>query len=105
MAKKNKAKLSVQSPSQPVLATAASKEDEEYRRRDDADKIKRYAELTREPERHKAAMDHINSEHDSIRSLMGYQTPKAGENRVLPRPLARSGRKKSIRVRRTGSRR
>jgi hypothetical protein len=105
MAKRKKAKLSIFSPSQPVLATAANKEDEEYRRRDDADKIKRYAELTREPERHRAAMDHINSEHDSIRSLMGYQGPKASDNKIVPRPVARSGRKKSIRVRRTGSRR
>jgi hypothetical protein len=100
MAKKKRAKLKVTSPSQPVMEG-----EKDWQKREDADRIKRYAELTREPERHRAAMDHINAEHDSIRSLLGSSEPTGEEGRVMPRAVARSGRKKSIRVPRKGSRR
>lgn len=103
--KPNKAKLSIKAPSQPALSTAAAKEDEQWKIRDDADKIKRYAELTRDQGRHKAAIDHINSEHQAIRELAGSYDADEGAGPVQPRALARAGRKKSTRVPRKGSRR
>jgi hypothetical protein len=108
MAKKpTKAKLSIKAPSQPVLAPAARNEDEQYKIKDDADRIRRYAELRQDQDRHKKALDHINNEHRALRSIIGLagSGSDAGEGTITPRSVARAGRRKSTRVPRSGSRR
>ena len=96
MAKK---KIKFSGPSTAQIA----KQDEEFQVRDDADKIKRYAELTRDQKRHSAALDHIGNEHRAIMSLAG--NPSSNENSSSPKMLSRQGRKKSVRVpRKTGRR-
>jgi hypothetical protein len=105
--KPNKAMLIINAPSQPALATALKKEEDQWKVRDDADKIKRYAELARDEARHKAAMEHIQNEHRAIRQIAGDWMADEGQGAgpVQPRVLARAGRKKSTRVPRKGSRR
>jgi hypothetical protein len=102
MAKKpNKAKLIITAPTQPKLSTAAKNEDEQYRLRDDADKIKRYAELRGDKARHSAAISHINSEHQAIQDLSGgLEEPS---DIITPRGIARQGRRRASR--RIGGRR
>lgn len=103
--KPSKAKLNITAPSQPKLSTTATKEDQEWKTRDDADRIKRYAELTQDRERHQAALDHIKSEHQAIRQISSNYDTGESVGPIQPRELARAGRKRSVRVPRTGSRR
>ena len=94
MAKKpTRAKLRISSPSQSVLATAANNEDIQYKLRDDADRIKRYAELKKDATRHQAAMDHIKSEHDVVMGLDSQADYNADEGRKARRGVARAGRR------------
>jgi hypothetical protein len=92
--KKSKIKMNVKAASAPTTIgaeTAAASEDE-WKVRDDADRVKRYAELTREPARHKAAVDHIRAEHDSVRELFGAsEEPKRP---VKNRKTSRTGSRK-----------
>ena len=109
MARKPKvAKLSIRPMSQPALATSARKEEEKYQLREDADRVRRYAELAQDKDRHKKVLDHIRSEHSSMMSILGgggRADAGVSEGTVQPRGLARSGRKKSTRVPRRGARR
>jgi hypothetical protein len=99
MAKKpNKAKLAISAPSQPMLATSARNEEAQYKLREDADRIKRYAELRKDKARHSAAMDHIRSEHEGVMGL-----DESGEGEPMRRGVARAGRRTSSR--RLGGRR
>jgi hypothetical protein len=101
MAKKSaKIKLSISAPSTPALATSAKNEEDKWRTQEDADRIKRYAELKRDSARHKAAMEHIRNEHKSVQELgADYE---ADEGPVEDRTVARVAKRK---VSRTGSRR
>ena len=109
MAKKpRKAKLSISAPSQPKLASAVEKEEKDWKTRDDADRIRRYAELRTDKERHKSALDHLRNEHQTMGSILRETSEDnyaADEGPNQPRMVARAGRKKSTRVPRTGSRR
>ena len=91
--KPSKAKLGISAPSQPILATAARNEDIQYKIREDADRIKRYAELKKDSPRHKAAMDHIRSEHDVVMGLDPKADYNADEGRPARRGIARAGRR------------
>ncbi len=93
MAKK-KAKLSITAPTSVSTAADAQREDE-YKLRDDADKIRRYAELRKDKGRHDKAMKHIQGEHDQIRAIAGDY--EADEGTEQPRVVARAGRKRSVR--------
>lgn len=100
--------MSIRPPSFGPLSTSARNEDEQYKLRDDADRVKRYAELAQDKDRHKKVLDHIRNEHRSMMGIMGANkapTYRADEGIVQPRPLARSGRKRSSRVPRRRGRR
>jgi hypothetical protein len=62
--------------------------DEDYQVRDDADKIRRYAELRSNKNRHSKAMSRIKTEHSAIIGL-----DDGDETTEQPRMLARAGRK------------
>ena len=107
--KRKKAKLNISSPSQETLATSAKNEDE-YQIRDDAEKIRNYARLTQDKNRHSKAMGHIENEHRSMRSIIAGESMREPDadgdiDTIAPRSLARSGRKKSTRVPRSRGRR
>lgn len=91
-------KKSVPSITAPTMESSAAqaKRDEEYQVKDDADKIKRYAELRGDKGRHKKAVNHIRTENQVALDLDG----GLGEDDSdvdQPRILARSGRKRSTR--------
>ena len=73
-------------------ATPASPDRDEWQLKDDADRIKRYAELKGQSSRFKAALDHVKNEHQSVLSL----EDKDPSSRKNPRGLARAGRKRSM---------
>jgi hypothetical protein len=110
MAKKpKKAKLSIKAPSQPSLATTAKNEDE-YQVRDDADKIRNYARLTQDKDRHSKALGHIENEHRAMRDIISGESMErpntdSDTHTIQPRSMARSGRKKSARAPRSSGRR
>lgn len=101
MAAKKKIKSGLATPN--AVPASVDKEEQEWKTRDDADRVKRYAELTRDKQRHSAAMDYIRKEQVSISDLIGDRNKDAGP--VQPRGLARAGRKRSTRVARRGIRR
>jgi hypothetical protein len=108
MAKKaKKAKLNIKAPSQSTLATSAKNEDE-WQVRDDASKIRDYARLTQDKNRHSKALGHIENEHRAMQNIIvgeSMNTPGADDHTIQPRSVSRSGRKKSSRTPRSSGRR
>jgi len=119
MAKAKKIRLSIKGPKAVSLDTSpgTGPDDKEWQTRSDANTIKDYAQLKSKPDRHKAAMGHIQNEQDALNSVMG-GVGDAGEGGdtdsdsdedddsgiVEPRVLARQGRKASVRTARRSGR-
>lgn len=105
---KQKMKMSMSVPTLGGLSAKAQKDEDEWRTRDDADKVKRYAELRQDGDRHKKALDHIRNEHASMMDILGddmMPRRKGRKGSMQPRSLARSGRKRGYKVpRKTGRR-
>ena len=82
--------------------------EDEWQTRDDADKIKRYAELKGDNKRYNKALDHVTNEHRQMADILSKErlfNYNADNGSVQPRSLARAGRKKSVRVKRSSGRR
>jgi len=75
--------------------------DDKWQAQDDADKIRRYAELKSDGKRYSKALEHMANEHRQMASILANESSigsGSDEGRLQPRSKARAGRKKTARV-------
>jgi len=83
------------------LPTAQPVSEDKWQAQDDADKIRRYAELKSDGKRYSKALAHMANEHRQMASILANESSmgsKTDGSRLQPRSKARAGRKKAARV-------
>ena len=110
-----KIKLTIKAPKILSVDTSPSPSpdlDNDYQTRDDANKIRDYAQLTQDPGRHQAAISHIQNEHRAISHIQNEHRAMRGvisgeslgdsddeeDSGMTPRTTSRLGRKTTSRV-------